>query len=74
MPRRTVPLRQPGPSSLSLIDAMSRIQETVGFIFWLGFCFSAAAVGAFASANAGDFYQALVRPDWAPPGWLFGPV
>ncbi len=21
-----------------------------------------------------DWYQTLVRPDWAPPGWLFGPV
>ncbi len=21
-----------------------------------------------------DWYQTLVRPDWAPPAWLFGPV
>ena len=27
-----------------------------------------------ASRDAGDFYGALVRPAWAPPGWLFGPV
>ena len=27
-----------------------------------------------ASANAGTVYAQLVRPAWAPPGWLFGPV
>lgn len=36
--------------------------------------FSAAAIGAIASAQAGVFYAELVRPPWAPPGWLFGPV
>ena len=37
-------------------------------------CFAAAAVGAVASAHAAEFYQQLVRPGWAPPPWLFGPV
>ena len=46
----------------------------VGFIGWLAICFVAAAIGAFASANAGDFYSQLVRPTWAPPAWLFAPV
>ena len=36
--------------------------------------FAAAAVGAVASADAGAFYEQLVRPRWAPPGWLFAPV
>lgn len=45
-----------------------------GLLAWLGVCFAAAAIGAFASANAGSFYQQLARPEWAPPGWLFGPV
>ena len=36
--------------------------------------FAAAAIGGFASASAGEFYRELVRPSWAPPGWLFGPV
>lgn len=36
--------------------------------------FLAAAIGGIGSAGAGDFYQQLQRPDWAPPGWLFGPV
>lgn len=36
--------------------------------------FTAAAIGAFASVQAGMFYLQLLRPAWAPPGWLFGPV
>jgi tryptophan-rich sensory protein len=24
--------------------------------------------------NAENWYQMLIRPDWAPPAWLFGPV
>ena len=46
----------------------------LGLVGWLVLCFSAAAVGGLASANAGDFYSQLVRPVWAPPAWLFGPV
>ncbi|HRP75977.1 MAG TPA: tryptophan-rich sensory protein, partial [Rhodocyclaceae bacterium] len=26
------------------------------------------------SADAGDFYRQLIRPPWAPPGWLFAPA
>jgi translocator protein len=35
---------------------------------------AAAAVGAVASAGAPAFYEHLVRPTWAPPASLFGPV
>ena len=48
--------------------------QVLGFFGWLGVSFSAAAVGALASAQAGTFYQSLVRPPWAPPAWVFGPV
>ncbi|MEJ0099822.1 MAG: TspO/MBR family protein [Pseudomonadota bacterium] len=41
---------------------------------WLVLAFAAASIGAVASINAGSFYGALVRPAWAPPAWLFGPV
>jgi len=36
--------------------------------------FAAAAAGGLASARAGEFYEALQRPPWAPPDWLFAPV
>lgn len=41
---------------------------------WLAASFAAAAVGAVATRQAPEFYAQLVRPDWAPPDWLFGPV
>ena len=41
---------------------------------WLAASFAAAAVGALATRQAPAFYAELVRPDWAPPAWLFGPV
>lgn len=41
---------------------------------WLLLTFGFAAIGAFASAQAGAFYMQLDRPAWAPPAWLFGPA
>jgi benzodiazapine receptor len=49
-------------------------RQGVGLAGWVLGSFAAAAVGGVASANAGDFYQQLARPGWAPPPWLFGPV
>ncbi|MEO6745666.1 MAG: TspO/MBR family protein [Caldimonas sp.] len=51
-----------------------RSKEFASLIVWLGLTFAAAAVGAIASAGAGDFYERLQRPAWAPPAALFGPV
>lgn len=49
-------------------------KELPGLLGWLAVTFAAAALGGFASANAGDFYQQLARPAWAPPAWLFAPA
>ena len=46
----------------------------LGLIGWLLVVFVAGAVGALASRRARSFYVDLVRPSWAPPGWLFGPA
>jgi translocator protein len=54
--------------------SLSRRQQTLGLLAWLLLTFAAAGIGGYASAQAGTFYLALVRPDWAPPPWLFGPV
>jgi tryptophan-rich sensory protein len=48
--------------------------QVAGLVGWLILTFAAAAIGAAASAEAGVFYAQLVRPSWAPPGWLFAPV
>jgi len=49
-------------------------KQVAGFFGWIALCFCAAAIGGFASVHAGSFYAQLIRPDWAPPGWLFAPV
>lgn len=54
--------------------AMTTGGMLVGLAAWLGVCFLAAAAGAIATADAGAFYTRLVRPTWAPPPSLFGPV
>ena len=53
---------------------MSTTHQALGLLGWLMAAFAAAAIGGFASASADAFYAELVRPSWAPPGWLFGPV
>jgi benzodiazapine receptor len=56
------------------MERRSRWVQAIGLVAWLAASFTAATVGAVASANAGAFYQSVTRPAWAPPGWLFGPV
>jgi len=52
----------------------SRLASAAALLPWLALCFLAAGIGAAASVQAGSFYAGLVRPDWAPPAALFGPV
>jgi translocator protein len=49
-------------------------KQIVGFVGWLIVSFIAAAIGGAASIQAAPFYTQLVRPDWAPPPSIFGPV
>jgi translocator protein len=55
-------------------SVLTRPHQAIGLIGFLLLCFGTAALGALASVNARGFYAQLVRPSWAPPGWLFGPV
>jgi translocator protein len=48
--------------------------QIVGLAAWLAVTFLAAAVGAAASIDAGEFYRQLARPEWAPPAAVFGPA
>jgi len=56
------------------MNQVSGRTKWLGLVGWLAVSFVAAAFGAVASVHAGEFYQSLARPGWAPPGWLFGPV
>ena len=48
--------------------------QLLGLAGWLLLSFAAAAIGALASVRSEAFYEQLVRPDWAPPASVFGPV
>ncbi|MEM8490580.1 MAG: TspO/MBR family protein [Pseudomonadota bacterium] len=50
------------------------VQQALGLLTAVLVCFAVSAVGAAASFQARAFYGDLAQPDWAPPGWLFGPV
>lgn len=53
---------------------ISKTKQSIGLAAWLSICFIAAAIGAAASIQAGTFYAQIIRPEWAPPAALFGPV
>ncbi len=53
---------------------LSQKTQIIGLLGWLVLCFIIAGIGAAASINARSFYAELIRPDWAPPGAVFGPV
>lgn len=56
------------------MSTYSKVMQIAGLIGWLAISFIASAIGAVASLQAGPFYMQLVRPDWAPPPSIFGPV
>ena len=63
-----------GAGELPGTDEPRGRRSWLALLGWVALAAVAGAVGAIASRDAGDFYGALVKPTWAPPGWLFGPV
>lgn len=47
-------------------------RTALGLVGWLVFCFAAAGTAAFVSIDG--WFEALKKPAWNPPPWLFGPV
>ena len=56
------------------MSTYSKVMQIVGLFGWLAISFIASAIGAVASLQADAFYIQLVRPNWAPPPSIFGPV
>lgn len=47
----------------------------IALIFWIAVCFGVAALGGrWTAAEIPGWYETLVRPAFAPPNWVFGPV
>jgi len=51
---------------------LSRRGLAIGFISWLGLCFTVAMLGGL--FMPGEWYTQLKKPPWNPPNWIFGPV
>jgi len=47
-------------------------KSILGLCGWLLLSFAAASLGAL--FMPGEWYAALKKPAWNPPGWVFGPV
>ncbi len=54
--------------------SMALSRQIVGLLAWLLVTFVAAAIGAYASIHAAQFYTHLALPAWAPSPAVFGPV
>jgi tryptophan-rich sensory protein len=56
------------------MPSRSLSSQLIGLVAWLLAAFAAGAVGAVASVDAASFYAQLIKPSWAPPASVFGPV
>lgn len=51
---------------------MSR-PSLIALLAWLSLCFIVATASAMVT-DPGSWYEALAKPGWTPPDWLFPPV
>jgi tryptophan-rich sensory protein len=54
---------------------VSRTRDVLGLTAFVVLCFGVSVLGGRATAEAlSEWYPALRKPSWTPPGWVFGPV
>jgi tryptophan-rich sensory protein len=55
---------------------MAKVRQIVGLVAWVAVSLLAGVLGSTATASSVSTWYAteLIKPDWTPPGWLFGPV
>lgn len=57
------------------IKIKNKISQTLKLILSFGFPLAVALIGGvFTMASVNGWYQTLIKPELAPPNWVFGPV
>ncbi len=55
--------------------SVSRARDVLGLTAFVALCFGVSVLGGIATRPAlSEWYPALRKPEWTPPGWVFGPV
>lgn len=51
------------------------VRDILGLVAFLALCFGVSILGGMVAAPAlREWYAALAKPAWTPPGWVFGPI
>jgi tryptophan-rich sensory protein len=54
---------------------VSRTRDVLGLAAFVVLCFGVSVLGSRATLPAlAEWYPALRKPPWTPPGWVFGPA
>jgi benzodiazapine receptor len=54
---------------------VSRTRDVLGLTAFVALCFGVSVLGGRAAVSAlTEWYPALRKPSWTPPGWVFGPA
>jgi tryptophan-rich sensory protein len=54
---------------------ITRFRPYIDLTAWMGLCFAAMLAGSYLTApGLPVWYANLLKPEWTPPNWVFGPV